>query len=80
MERKLDAIGTQLVRLETAAEYRHQVVAWHLQTLHAKLDQRSGVGWLKVPLALALPVAVFLLMWAITGDFRSALTAAAKAG
>jgi hypothetical protein len=80
MQHQLDSINAQLAQLTAAAEYRHQLVLWHLQVIHAKLEQSPGHSWLKVPLALALPVAVFLLMWAITGDARKALNAAKLAG
>ena len=84
MERKLDEIRDRLVRLETAEEYRHQALAYHIQALihrHEQGQQSSSSGWLlKVPLALALPVAVFLLMLAITHDPRAAFNFATKAG
>lgn len=82
MQDQLDSIKSQLAHLTAAAEYRHQLELWHLQIIHAKLDHQTthSQGWLKVPLALALPVAVFLLMWAITGDARRALSAAKLAG
>jgi len=81
MERRLDDLQAEVVRLATAEEYRYRQTAWHLQLIHARLEQPQSSGaWLKIPLALCLPVAIFLLMLAITGDLRTALTAAAKAG
>lgn len=81
MQHQLDSINDKLAHLAAAADYRHQYVAWHLQMIHTRLDQSSATGaWLKIPLALALPVGVFLLMWAITGDARKALSAAKLAG
>jgi len=80
MERKLDDLRDQVTRLEVASEHRHAFMAWHLQAIHARLDQPQPSGWLKVPLALALPIAVFLLMLALTGDWRSAMHAAKLAG
>jgi hypothetical protein len=75
-------MSAQLERLAIAAEYRHQTLLWHVQAIHAQINQPppGNHGWLKLPLALALPVAIFLLMLAITGDPRTALKAAAGVG
>lgn len=82
MERELQEVRAQLARIEMASDYRHRFVAWHLQAIHARLDESrySSGTWLKVPLALALPVGIFLLMWAITGNFGLAVKAAKLAG
>lgn len=93
MERKLDEVVERIVRLETAEHYRHQALAAQLYSISARLDMSApghwpspgppspGYGaWIKVPLALCLPILVFLLMLAITGDPRAALNAARLAG
>lgn len=71
----------KLVRLEVAAEYRHQAILWHLHEIHAHVHpDTANRSWLKVPIALVLPIAIFLLMLALTGDLRSALKVAKIAG
>jgi hypothetical protein len=81
MERRLDDLQAEVVRLATAEEYRYRQLAWHLQLIHARLEQPQPNGaWLKIPLALCLPIAIFLLMLAVTGDLRAALTAAVRTG
>jgi hypothetical protein len=91
MERKLDEIVERQVRSDTAQEYRHQIVTGQLHRheqilleLYAKAHsiQAPGLlsGLVKVPVALALPVVVFLVMLAVTGDPRTAFKAARGAG
>jgi hypothetical protein len=81
MEQKLDAIKEGQIRLEAGMGYQHQAVMWHLQNIHAILQAQAGASTgFKVPLALALPVVVFLIMLAITGDLRSAIKLAKVVG
>lgn len=84
MERKLDDLLERIVRLETAEHFRHQYLAGQIANLEMRLmapdrSQRSG-AWLKIPLALSLPAIVFLVMLGLTGDLRTALSAARWAG
>lgn len=83
MERKLDEMIERIVRLETASEFRHHYIVERFgrleMLLHSPQPHGNG-GWFKVPLALCLPILVFLLMLAITGDLRTALNAARLAG
>jgi hypothetical protein len=79
MERKLDEIRDGMVRLETASQFRHAQLMETLGRLHNAHNASSG-AWLKVPIALALPLIIFVVMWLTTGDLRSALSAARSAG
>ncbi len=85
MERKLDEIKEMLIRQGMAQDYRDRWIHWQLEVITARLSNHESAGpsgaWLKIPLALALPVAIFLLMLSITGgDIRAALRAAKLAG
>ena len=83
----LSEINERLIRSEVAAEWRHREVVTRLAMLELPRSQQSlnGTGsgwgpWVKVPLALLLPLLAFLLTLAITGDPRAALNAARVSG
>jgi hypothetical protein len=90
MEHKLDEIIERQIRLETAQEYRFQMLSGQLQHIlyaqqqllrpHSNGNGNGGnsalLSLVKGSLAMLLPAAVFLLVLALTGDFRAALLAA----
>ena len=83
MERRLDEIKEMLIRQGLAQDYRDRWILWQLERIANTHHEPAGLSgaWLKIPLALALPVAIFLLMLSITGgDVRAALRAAKLAG
>jgi hypothetical protein len=90
MERQhLSEISERLIRLDAAQEWRHKEVLTHLELLHQRIYLPSnGNGsvngswgpWVKIPIAILLPLLVFLLTLAFTGDPRAALNAVRSAG